>query len=81
MKIIFFATLTSADGWEYFITKHTSTYQRPKNVIPHLKKFFRDIDIVLIKKKAFLLLQHLQLLIYRVIVISNLELNQFLSVK
>ena len=42
----FFATLTSADDWEYFITKHTSTYQRPKNVIPHLKKFFRDIDIV-----------------------------------
>ena len=41
----FFATLTSTDGWEYFITKHTSTYQRPKNVIPHLKNFFRDIDI------------------------------------
>ena len=41
----FFATLTRTDGWEYFITKHTSTYQRPKNVIPHLKNFFRDIDI------------------------------------
>ena len=48
----FFATLTSADGWEYFITKHTSTYQRPKNVIPHLKNFFRDIDIVFDKEEG-----------------------------
>ena len=46
----FFAILTSIDGWEYFITKHASTYQRPKNVIPHLKNFFRDIDIVFDKE-------------------------------
>ena len=41
----FFATLTSIDGWEYFMTRHTSTYQRPKEVIPYLKNFFKDIDI------------------------------------
>ena len=42
----FFATLTSIDGWEYFMTRHTSTYQRPKEVIPYLKNFFKDIDII-----------------------------------
>ena len=48
----FFVILASTDGWEYFITKHTSTYQRPKNVIPHLKNFFRDINIVFDKEEG-----------------------------
>ena len=48
----FFAILTSIDGWEYFMTRHTSTYQRPKNVIPHLKNFFKDIDIVFDKEEG-----------------------------
>ena len=46
----FFATLTGIDGWEYFMTRHTSTYQRPKDVIPYLKNFFSDIDIVFDKE-------------------------------
>lgn len=41
----FFMNLMSIDGWEYFITKHTSTYQRPKEVLPKLKNYFRGIDI------------------------------------
>lgn len=48
----FFATLTSIDGWEYFMTRHTSTYQRPKEVIPYLKNFFKDIDIVFDKEEG-----------------------------
>ena len=47
----FFATLTSIDGWEYFMTRHTSTYQRPKEVIPYLKNFFKYIDIVFDKQQ------------------------------
>ena len=46
----FFATFTGIDGWEYFMTRHTSTYQRPKDVIPYLKNFFSDIDIVFDKE-------------------------------
>ena len=46
----FFATLTGIDGWEYFMTRHTPTYQRPKDVIPYLKNFFSDIDIVFDKE-------------------------------
>ena len=48
----FFAILTSIDGWEYFMTRHTSTYQRPKEVIPYLKNFFKDIDIVFDKEEG-----------------------------
>lgn len=48
----FFATLTNIEGWEYFITRHTSTYQRPKDVIPHLKNYFRSIDIVFDKEEG-----------------------------
>ena len=48
----FFATLTGIDGWEYFMTRHTSTYQRPKEVIPYLKNFFKDIDIVFDKEEG-----------------------------
>ena len=48
----FFATLTNIDGWEYFMTRHTSTYQRPKEVIPYLKNFFKDIDIVFDKEEG-----------------------------
>ena len=48
----FFAALTSIDGWEYFMTRHTSTYQRPKEVIPYLKNFFKDIDIVFDKEEG-----------------------------
>ena len=48
----FFATLTSADGWEYFMTRHTLTYNRPKNGIHHLKKLFTDIDIVFDKEEG-----------------------------
>ena len=48
----FFATLTGIDGWEYFITRHTSTYQRPKEVIPYLRNFFKDIDIVFDKEEG-----------------------------
>ena len=48
----FFRKLMSINGWEYFITKHTSTYQRPKDVIPYLKNFFSDIDIVFDKEEG-----------------------------
>lgn len=41
----FFYTLTNIPGWELFITRHTSTYQCPKDVIPHLKNYFRGIEI------------------------------------
>ena len=41
----FFRVLTSLPGWELFITKHTSTYQRPKDVLPHLKNYFKNLDI------------------------------------
>ena len=36
----FFAALTNVAGWEYFMTRHTLTYNRPKNGIHHLKKLF-----------------------------------------
>lgn len=48
----FFAALTSIEGWEYFITRHTSTYQRPKDVLPHLKNYFRNIDIAFDKEEG-----------------------------
>ena len=48
----FFAALTGIDGWEYFISKHTSTYQRPKDVLPHLKNHFRNIEIEFDKEEG-----------------------------
>ena len=40
----FFATLTSIDGWEYFMTRHTSTYQRPKDALYNIKNYFRKLE-------------------------------------
>ena len=48
----FFAALTNVDGWEYFMARHVSTYNRPKNGIHHLKKLFTDIDIVFDKEEG-----------------------------
>ena len=48
----FFAALTNVTGWEYFMTRHTSTYNRPKDGIYHLKKQFTDIDIVFDKEEG-----------------------------
>ena len=48
----FFAALTNVAGWEYFMTRHTLTYNRPKNGIHHLKKLFTDIDIVFDKEEG-----------------------------
>ena len=48
----FFAALMNVAGWEYFMTRHTLTYNRPKNGIHHLKKLFTDIDIVFDKEEG-----------------------------
>ena len=48
----FFAALTNVADWEYFMTRHTSTYNRPKDGIHHLKKLFTDIDIVFDKEEG-----------------------------
>ena len=41
----FFRKLMSINGWEYFITKHTSTYQRPKDALYNIKNYFRKLEM------------------------------------
>lgn len=41
----FFRKLMSINGWEYFITKHTSTYQRPKDTLYNIKNYFRKLEM------------------------------------
>ena len=48
----FFAALTNVAGWEYFMARHISTCNRPKDGIHHLKKLFTDIDIVFDKEEG-----------------------------
>ena len=38
----FFRKLMSINGWEYFITKHTSTYQR---ALYNIKNYFRKLEM------------------------------------
>lgn len=48
----FFRVFTSIPGWEMFISKHTSSYQRPRDVIPYLKKYFRSLEIEFDKEEG-----------------------------
>ena len=41
----FFRKFMSINGWEYFITKHTSTYQRPKDALYNIKNYFRKLEM------------------------------------
>ena len=41
----FFRKLMSINSWEYFITKHTSTYQRPKDALYSIKNYFRKLEM------------------------------------
>ena len=41
----FFRALMSINGWEYFITRHTSTYQRPKDALYNIKNYFRKLEM------------------------------------
>lgn len=41
----FFRKLMSINGWEYFITRHTSTYQRPKDALYNIKNYFRKLEM------------------------------------
>jgi len=43
---LYFKKMMSIPGWELFISKHTSTYQRPKEVLPYLPNHFQKLELV-----------------------------------
>ena len=41
----FFRKFMSINGWECFITRHTSTYQRHKDALYNIKNYFRKLEM------------------------------------
>ena len=41
----FFREFMETPGWELFLGRHTSSYQRPKEVIPRLKEHFVKLEL------------------------------------